>query len=155
MDYYPVEDYRPVTIQCVLEASVRRDVPANVLLAIAQIEGGKEGTVKSNKDGSFDFGRFQVNSVHLKELSEYGVSADVAKHYLTHDGCYSADYAAYRLQRCFSDRSNKGKDFWTKAACYHSKTPSLNATYQEKLRPAAMSWAEWLSRNFKVREIKL
>lgn len=154
MDYYPVMDYRPATVECVLVSSVQRNVPANIMLAIAQIEGGKEGTVKSNKDGSFDFGRFQINSVHLKELSDYGVPPEVAKHYLTNDGCYSADYAAYRLQRCFNDSSLKGKGFWTRAACYHSKTPKFNAIYQEKLKPAAMHWADWLSRNFKVREIQ-
>lgn len=152
MDYYAVEDYRPATIQCVLEASVRRDVPANVLLGIAQIEGGKEGMVKPNANGSFDFGRFQINSIHLKELARYGVSQDVAKYYLVRDGCYSAEMAAYRLKRCLVE--NPGKEFWERAACYHSRTPKFNVIYREKLKPVALRWADWLSKNYQVREFK-
>lgn len=154
MDYYPVEDYRPASIECVLSSSVRRDVPANVLLALAQIEGGKEGMVKPNTDGSFDFGRWQINSVHLQELSDYGVPPQVAKYYLVRDGCYGADFAAYRLQRCLNDPKAQKKDFWERAACYHSKTPKLNAIYREKLKPVARQWADWLSTHYQVREIR-
>lgn len=152
MDYYAVEDYRPATIQCVLESAIRRNVPANALLGIAQIEGGKEGMVKPNSNGSFDFGRFQINSIHLKELERYGVSQDVAKYYLVRDGCYGAEMAAYRLKRCLE--KDPKKEFWERAACYHSKTPKLNAIYREKLIPVALQWADWLSKNYQVREFK-
>lgn len=153
MDYH-VQDYRVATIECVLDSSVRRNVPANVLLAIVQIEGAKEGLIRKNKNGSFDFGRWQINSVHLEEMARFGVSAEVAKYYLTRDGCYGADFAAYRLQRCLNDPSRKKKEFWERAACYHSKTLELNLVYQEKLKPLARRWADWLSTRYQVREIQ-
>lgn len=151
MDYYPVADYRPATVQCILESAVRRDVPANVLLAIAEIEGGKEGEIKRNTNGSFDFGRWQINSVHLQELSRYGVAPEVAKYYLVRDGCYGAEMAAYRLKRCLVE--GKDKDFWERAACYHSKTPKNNAIYRAKLKPVASRWAQWLSTHYEVRMV--
>ena len=150
---YAVQDYRPATIECVLDSAVRRNVPANVLFAIVQIEHAREGQVKANKDGSFDFGRWQINSVHLEELAGFGVSPEKAQYYLTRDGCYGADFAAYRLQRCFSWKKDT-KDFWERAACYHSKTPARNAIYREKLKPIALRWADWLSTHYVVREIK-
>ena len=150
---YPVQDYRPATIECVLDTAVRRNVPANVLLAIVQVEGAHEGQVKSNTNGSFDFGRWQINSVHLGALAGYGVPVEKAKYYLTRDGCYGADFAAYRLQQCLSWKQDT-KDFWERAACYHSKTPTRNAIYKAKLKPIALRWADWLSAHYQVREIK-
>lgn len=147
---YAVADYRPATIECVLASAVKRDVPANVLLAIAQIEGGKEGLVKTNANGSYDFGRWQINSVHVEEMAEYGVSPEVFRYYVLHDGCYGADFAAYRLQRCFNNPKWANRDVWEKAACYHSKTPSKNAIYRAKLKPPARAWADWLEANYPV-----
>lgn len=152
MDYYPVQDYRPATMECVLASSVKRNVPANVLLAIADIERSKEGDVRRNKNGSFDFGRWQINSVHLKELASYGVSPEVARYYLTRDGCYGADFAAYRLQRCLVDPKLRDKDFWERAACYHSVTPEYNAIYRGKLKPLAKRWGDWLSTHYQVQD---
>lgn len=154
MDYYPVVDHRPVTMQCVLNAAIQRNVPANVLLAIEQIEGGSLGLAKPNKNGTLDFGPWQINSTHLKELSDYGVPKEVSKYYLMHDGCYGAEYAAYRLQKCFADPDLQGKGFWTRAACYHSKTPKYNLIYQGKLRPLSEKWGAWLSQHFTVKEIQ-
>lgn len=152
MDYYPVQDYRPATIECVLDSAVRRNVPANFMLAIAQIEGGKEGTVSPNTNGTADFGKWQINSIHLKELANYGVPPATARYYLTWDGCYSADYAAYRLQRCLAEPA-AGRDIYHRAACYHSKTPKFNDIYAKKLKPLSIKWANWLSSHYQVKEI--
>ena len=154
MDYYPVDGYRPATMQCVLESAVKRNVPANVLLGIYEVEGGKQGMVKQNTNGSYDLGQWQVNTIHLDEFKRYGVDRNVAIYALKNDGCYSADYAAYRLQICLNDKRLKDRDFWERAACYHSRTPVHNAVYRTKLRPAAERWEKWLSTHYTVKVIQ-
>lgn len=149
MDYFPIQE-RPVTLQCIVESSIKREVPANVMLALLETEGAAANTVKKNKDGSYDFGRWQLNSVHLEDLKPYA-PAEFVKYAWLHDGCYATDMAAFLLQRCL--RTYKSSDFYTRAACYHSKTPSKNAIYRAKLVPAAQRWANWLSANYQVRII--
>ncbi len=150
MNYFPVEEYRPASFECIIESSIRRNVPANVMLAIAQIEAGKEGLELKNKNGSFDFGRMGINSKHLEELKRYGVDVEVAKKALKFDGCYNIEMSAYLVQKHLS--ANNGKDFWTKAANYHSKTPSKNAVYKAKLIPRAEKWANYLTYYYSVKD---
>jgi hypothetical protein len=135
-------------MQCILQAAVERNVPANVLLAIGTHEAGVEGTALKNKNGSFDYGRNGINSVHLAELGSYGVPAETIAYYLKYDGCYNYAVAAYLLQR---ELSNCRSTFWTCVGNYHSKTPAFNNKYQALIKPLAASWANYLEKNFNVR----
>ena len=154
MDVYPVQvsDYRPATVECVVATAIRRQVPANVLLALGSLENGREGLAKRNSNGTWDFGFWQINSSHLQELYKAGVAPAVASRALMMDGCYGAEMAAYRLQRCLA-WNPAVNDLWTRAACYHSKTPAKNLVYRNKLIPMAQRWAVWLGQNFTTREI--
>lgn len=132
----------PATIECVLKAANRQQVPANVLLAISSIESGKNGQFVKNKNGSLDLGHFQINTVHWNNngiLSQLGIN----KEDVLWRGCYNAEVAAYLLRLALSD--NKTQDFWTRAANYHSKSPLANRRYRSKLIPLAQDWAKYLS----------
>ena len=152
--YYAVESYRPATLQCVLASAVKRNVPANVLLAIGQHEAGKEGSAIRNSNGTYDLGRTGINTKTLNdmlpELARYGVSRDQAIHYLGYDGCYNYDMAAYLLQKHLSACN---ADFWTCAAYYHSKTPEYNLRYQSYIIPLAKAWGDYLSKHYTVRSM--
>ena len=142
--FYSVE---PADIECVLEAAYRQGVAANVLLAIASVENGKNGQVVENTNGTYDIGHFQINTMHWEEGGMFHGVPQVSKEDVAWRGCYNAELAAWMLKRNLDE--NNGKDYWTKAASYHSRTPRFNAIYREKLIRFSVHWAAWLETHFK------
>ena len=128
-------------VVCSITAAVKYEIPANILLAIAEKEGGKPGQWVSNSNGTHDVGSMQFNTSYLQDLSKYGITPDhVAK-----PGCYAYDLAAWRVR--LHIKNDKG-DIWTKAANYHSRTPKYNAKYRTDLIVRAVKWANWLENRF-------
>ena len=128
-------------VVCSISAAVKYEVPVNIVLAIAEKEGGKPGQWVRNSNGTHDVGPMQFNTAYLGDLTRYGITAnDVAA-----AGCYSFDLAAWRLRMHI--RNDKG-DLWTKAANYHSRTTQYNAVYRADLMRKASKWADWLEARF-------
>lgn len=141
-DFYA---FGPATVECVVQAAAKRQVPANVLLGLATVEDGKNGQTVRNTNGTYDISHFQINTRTFKsELQPYGVKLTD----LQWRGCYNAELAAYLLARHLNDPKSQHKDFWTRAANYHSKTPRFNAIYRKKLISASTGWANWLRFNY-------
>ncbi|KGK67403.1 transglycosylase SLT domain-containing protein [Xanthomonas citri] len=128
-------------VVCSITAAVKYEVPVNIVLAVAEKEGGKPGQWVRNSNGTHDVGPMQFNTAYLGDLARYGIRAnDVAA-----AGCYSFDLAAWRLRMHI--RNDKG-DLWTKAANYHSRTSQYNAVYRADLMRKASKWADWLEARF-------
>ena len=128
-------------VVCSISAAVKYEIPANIVLAVAEKEGGKPGQWVRNTNGTHDVGPMQFNTTYLAELSRYGITAnDVAM-----AGCYAFDLAAWRLRGHI--RNDKG-DLWTRAANYHSRTPQYNTVYRSDLMRRALKWANWLETHF-------
>jgi hypothetical protein len=128
-------------VVCSISAAVKYEVPANIVLAVAEIEGGRPGQWKRNDNGTDDVGPMQLNTAYLRELTRYGITAnDVAR-----AGCYSFDLAAWRLRMHIK---HDGGDLWTRAANYHSRTPRYNAIYRSDIIRRAATWANWLESRF-------
>jgi Transglycosylase SLT domain len=128
-------------VVCSITAAIKYEIPANILLTIAEKEGGKSGQWISNRNGTHDVGAMQFNTAYLQDLSRYGISADdVAK-----PGCYAYDLAAWRVR--LHIKNDKG-DIWTKAANYHSRTPKYNTIYRADLIARAVKWADRLEERF-------
>ncbi len=133
-------------VVCSISAAVKYDVPANIILAVAESEAGKPGQWVKNRNGTHDVGPMQFNTAYLRELSRYGITAnDVAA-----AGCYSFDLAAWRLRQHI--RNDRG-DLWTRAANYHSRTPKYNVVYRARLMRHAVKWADWLDARFVTYEV--
>jgi hypothetical protein len=133
-------------VMCSVIAAVKYDVPANIILAVAEIEGGKPGQYVENTNGTLDVGPMQFNTAYLQDLARYGITAkDVEA-----SGCYSYELAAWRLR---GHILNDSGDLWTRAANYHSKTPYYNAEYRAKLIRASGKWGNWLTERFKTRDL--
>ena len=128
-------------VVCSIIAAVKYEVPANILLAIAEKEGGKPGQWVRNSNGTHDVGSMQFNTAYLEDLSKYGITAD----HVAQSGCYAYDLAAWRVRQHI--KNDKG-DIWTKAANYHSRTPTHNARYRADLIVKAVKWADWLGERF-------
>ena len=128
-------------VVCSITAAVKYEVPANIVLAVAEQEGGKPGQWVRNTNGTYDVGTLQFNTAYLKKLKPYGITAaDVEQ-----SGCYAYELAAWRLrQHILHDRG----DLWTRVANYHSRTPTRNARYRSSMMRKAAKWAEWLSARF-------
>jgi len=133
-------------VVCSISAAVKYEVPVNIVLAVAEKEGGKPGQWVRNSNGTHDVGPMQFNTAYLGDLARYGITAnDVAA-----AGCYSFDLAAWRLRMHI--RNDQG-DLWTKAANYHSRTPEFNAVYRADLMRRAVKWADWLDARFVTRDV--
>ncbi|MGZ8157251.1 MAG: transglycosylase SLT domain-containing protein [Methylobacter sp.] len=128
-------------VVCSITAAVKYEIPANIVLAVAEKEAGKPGQWVRNANGTHDVGAMQFNTSYLSDLERYGITAnDVAA-----SGCYSFDLAAWRLRMHI--RNDQG-DLWTKAANYHSRTRKHNIVYRADLMRKAAKWADWLEARF-------
>jgi hypothetical protein len=128
-------------VSCALGAALAYDVPANILLAVAEKEAGKPGQWVRNSNGSFDVGALQFNTTYLRDLTRYGISAaDVAA-----PGCFSFLLAAWRIRGHLHKDTG---DVWTRAANYHSRTPRYNAVYRADIMRRASRWTTWLDTHF-------
>lgn len=137
---YPVQAGRKLTYECVFDSAARHGVAPALMLGALTAEGAFEGFVKRQTNNTFDMGRLSINSVHLKELERFGVSREMGAYYLQHDGCYAMEFASWLMARRLRDPRDQGKDYWTRAAGFHSRTPSVNARYQPKLKAATLAW---------------
>ncbi len=135
----------PPTLQervvCSVAAAAKYQIPANLVLAVAENEGGKPGQWVRNSNGTHDVGPMQFNTAYLAELARYGISAE----HVASAGCYSFDLAAWRLR---GHLKNDRGDIWTRAANYHSRTPQYNAIYRANIIKRAQKWATWLQTHY-------
>ena len=130
-------------VVCSIAAAVKYGIPANIMLAVAEKEGGKAGQWVRNANGTHDVGPLQFNTAYLRQLSDYGITpVDVAA-----AGCFPYQLAAWRLRQHI--KLDAG-DLWTRCANYHSRTPRLNAKYREDLVRKSIKWAEWLVKGYQT-----
>lgn len=135
-------------VSCAIVGAMAYDVPANVVLAVAQKEAGKPGQWVRNSNGTYDVGSLQFNTAYLRELRKFGIEPRHA----ASEGCFPFKLAAWRLRMHIRD--DKG-EFWTRVANYHSRTPYYNARYRLDLRRKAVAWAMWLDRNFVTHSVNV
>lgn len=116
----------PLTADCVLDAARVSGMPAAALFAILATEGGKTGEALSNKNGTWDLGPFQVNTVHLKELAAMGILPRA----VLCDGRVNAHAAAWLLHKEYRRTGN----LWQAIGAYHSRTPHRRDAYIRRVR---------------------
>ena len=126
-------------IVCSITAAEKYDVPAQIMLAIAEKENGRPGLWMRNTNGTHDIGALQFNTAYIKTLGRYGITPDD----VASAGCYAYDLAAWRLH---GHLTKDHGDIWTRAANYHSRTPYYNQVYRADLMVKANRWAKWLDK---------
>ena len=95
-------------MQCIEDAGYYHNVNPKLLYAIAVVESGlNPRAVNVNKDGSKDFGMFQINQWNLRKL---GFTKKTA-----FDPCKSAYIAGYVLKQCV----NRYGYTWKAIDCYN------------------------------------
>jgi|GEM_PF-575751 len=111
---------------CFEEAAGYQHVNPWVLRAIAWQESrGRADAIHRNNNGTVDYGRMQINSIHLRRLSNYGISKDALMH-----PCVSVYVAAWRLR----EMTNKYGNTWVAVGAYHSETPGERDKYAHAIQ---------------------
>jgi membrane-bound lytic murein transglycosylase B len=106
-------------MRAIAEAAKVYNVPTEIMTAIAIVEtgAGKFTTTRKNKNGTYDKGLFQINTVNKQACIAYNL--------YTPEGsamCAAKLLAALKRTRPF--------DYY---AAYHSKTVSLKNVYKNKV----------------------
>ncbi|MFC5550198.1 lytic transglycosylase domain-containing protein [Massilia aerilata] len=124
--------YETARADCFDDAAQYHQVNPWILRAIAAQETGfKPNTVARNSNNTIDLGMFGVNSVHLAELAQYGVSqADLM------DGCKAAFIAGWHLGK----QVRKFGNSWVAVGSYHSTTPRYRDEYAARIKRIIDFW---------------
>lgn len=133
----PVNDYGRVT--CSITSAIKYEVPVNIMLAVAEQEGGTPGEKRINRNGTYDVGAMQFNTRYLQDLARHGITQE----HVEAEGCYAYELAAWRIRMHL--KNDRG-DIWTRVANYHSRTPQHNLRYRLSIMDKASKWADWLER---------
>lgn len=112
--------------RCVLAVAKKYKLDPYLIWSIKRVESGKSlkgDVVGHNKNGTRDIGLMQTNTIHLKKLSEFGITEDHLK-----QPCISLDVAGWMLSDLIERhgvREGVGR--------YHSKTPKYKEPYIKKV----------------------
>ncbi len=110
-------------------------LPPRVLPSIAIVEGGINGSIDHNVNGSDDLGIMQVNTIWLPALSRYtGLATSVVKTRLTNQPCFNIAAAGAILRTYLTQDDGH---LMQAVGDYHSHTAPLNHAYQIKVVNAA------------------
>ena len=117
---------------CFDYAASRYRVNQCVLRGIAHVESRiNPAAMNRNKNGSYDLGMMQTNTIHLKRLSRYGISR---QHLF--NACNSIYVAAWMLR----EKMNIHGNTWKAVGAYHSETPFYRDRYSGKVRAILTRW---------------
>ena len=122
---------------CIFAAAETYAVPPSVILGILHVEGGKVGQAVANKNGTFDLGPMQINTIWLPELARHWrVPKETAKRLVRDDACVNIGVGAWILRTKMNDTGSLYKGI----AWYHSATPHLGTKYRDKVMRAIQKY---------------
>ncbi len=114
-----------VPIECINQAAIIYHVPATLILSVLAIENGRVGSASPNRNGTFDFGPMQINSIWLPQIQNYGYT----EQQLQYNPCINVMVGTWILSQNIANAST----IWHGVGSYHSHTPVLNDRYQAKV----------------------
>lgn len=105
-------------LSCIYMSAYSYNVNPLLLLAIAKTESGfNKYAINKNKNGTIDYGMFQINSSNLKRLK-------IHPNYVINDVCYASKVASYMLSSCISTYGNT----WRAVDCYNKGKNAKNTS---------------------------
>ena len=117
---YVAQKMHEVPPACIAQAAQRFALHESLLHAVLLVEGGKVGHVSRNKNGTYDMGPMQINSIWLPIFSNYISETEIIQ-----DPCTNVHVGAWILRASI----NQAKDFWHGVGNYHSATPKHHNKY--------------------------
>ena len=111
-------------------ASQTHNVPPAIMAGIYLGEGGKIGQQVENKNGSYDLGPMQINTIWIPQLAKlWKVSEKQARKKVKDDPCVNANVAAWILRGHINETKNLSKAL----EHYHSRTPKFGKKYKKRV----------------------
>ncbi|MEO8402768.1 MAG: lytic transglycosylase domain-containing protein [Gammaproteobacteria bacterium] len=126
-----------VPVECINNAAIAFHVPAVIIASVLTVENGKAGMATPNKNGTYDYGSMQINSVWLNQLTQYGYSKEEIKN----NPCTNVWIGTWIL----SQKLATGKDFWHGIGGYNSFHLPQNYSYQKKVARTYYALVSYLS----------
>lgn len=115
---------------CIQLATSIYDVPEPLLQAIMEVEGGRPGFVRENTNGSFDYGRMQINSLWVPVLAkDLKVDESIIAEQLKNNDCFNIAVGARILSGHMSTEASLERAI----GHYHSRTPKHRDRYLKKV----------------------
>jgi hypothetical protein len=110
-------------------------LPPRVLPSIQAVEGGKTGFIHPNANGSADLGLMQVNTIWVGPLARYAhMTPQAVAQRLVDDPCFNIAASAAIMRLYLTEAHN---NLMVAIGYYHSHTPDLANTYQQKVLTSA------------------
>jgi hypothetical protein len=122
-----------VPVSGINTAAIFYKVPATLIVSILKKENGRNAQARKNKNGTFDYGPFQINSIWLKEIAPYGFT----KEDIQYNPCINATVVTWIMAKSLAT----GKTIWHGVGNYHSRTPIYNQSYSSGIQ----AWHQKLS----------
>ncbi len=119
---------------CVIQSSVDYSIPARLILAVQKTEGGKIGVKNRNKNGTFDYGVMQINTVWINKLKR---QFKIDEEMVMNDYCFSIRVAAYILRY---EINLENGNIWSGVGHYHSRTKKLKDAYISRVYKNSLSF---------------
>ncbi len=114
-----------VPIECINQAAISYYVPATLIIAVLHTEGGRNGMAKPNKNGTFDYGPMQINTIWLDKIKPFGYTVQD----LQFNPCKNVEVGTWILSQSIANATH----FGTGVGDYHSHTWHLNQKYLAKV----------------------
>lgn len=114
-----------VPIECINRAAMAYHVPATLIISILNVEGGHKGTASKNKNGTYDYGPMQINSIWLSTIKPYGYTKEM----IQYNPCANVWVGSWILSRKIAE----SPQLWRGIANYHSCQLDKNVYYQHKV----------------------
>ena len=128
-----------VPIECINNAAITYHVPATVIIAVLQVEGGKVGMARQNPNHTIDYGPMQVNSLWLNSLQRYGIT----RQQLQYNPCVNVAVGTWILSRKIANSPHS--NLWHGIADYHSSDPKENRRYRHAVSEAYVRLTHYLN----------
>jgi hypothetical protein len=117
---------------CVAAAAAYHQQNPWVVRAILQVESSfNPKAYNRNKNGTYDIGIAQINSMHLKELSQWGIGPSELQNACV--GAYVASWHLGKQMRAYGHT-------WKAIGAYHSSTACHNERYQKLVWNVLVGW---------------
>lgn len=115
---------------CLYLAAQTYSVPVEVLFGILRVEGGRIGQQVGNKNGTYDLGPMQINTIWIPQLAKgWGISERLAQRFVRDDLCVNVSVGAWILRQQINKTGHLSKGI----AHYHSATPHLGKAYLSRV----------------------
>lgn len=124
-----------VPVDCINHAAITYHVPATVILSIIKQENGRNGLAKPNKNGTFDYGIMQINTIWLSKLASYGYT----KEDLQYDACKNVSAGTWILAQGLAE----AKTAWQGVGNYNSHTIKHNEHYSAAIKRRHNQITNW------------